>query len=30
MLFKRGDRFTLVVKNKTHQGNPNKYTMLRY
>ena len=30
MLFKRGDRFTLVVKNKTHNGNPNKYTMLRY
>lgn len=30
MLFKRGDRFTLVVKNDTHKGNPNKYTMLRY
>ena len=30
MLFKRGDRFTLVVKNKTHNGNPNKYTHLRY
>jgi len=30
MLFKRGDRFTLVVKNKTHNGNPNKFTHLRY
>ena len=30
MLFKRGDKFTLVVKNKTHNGNPNKYTHLRY
>ena len=30
MLFKRGDKFTLVVKNDTHKGNPNKYTMLRY
>ena len=30
MLFKRGDRFTLVVKNDTHNGNPNKFTMLRY
>ena len=30
MLFKKGDRFTLVVKNKTHNGNPNKFTHLRY
>ena len=30
MLFKRGDKFTLVVKNKTHNGNPNKFTHLRY
>ena len=30
MLFKRGDRFTLVVKNDTHKGQPNKHTMLRY
>ena len=30
MFFKRGYRFTLVVKNKTHHGNTNKYTMLRY
>ena len=30
MLFKRGDRFTLVVKNKTHNGNPNKFTHLRH
>ena len=30
MLFKKGDKFTLVVKNKTHNGNPNKYTHLRY
>ena len=30
MLFKQGDKFTLVVKNDTHKGNPNKYTMLRY
>ena len=30
MLFKKGDKFTLVVKNDTHKGNPNKYTMLRY
>ena len=30
MLFKRGDKFTLVVKNKTHNGNPNKYTHFRY
>ena len=30
MLFKRGDRFTLVVKNNTHKGQPNKHTMLRY
>ena len=29
MLFKKGDRFTLVVKNKTHNGNPNKFTHLR-
>ena len=25
MLFKKGDKFTLVVKNDTHKGNPNKY-----
>jgi hypothetical protein len=30
MLFKRGDRFTLMVKNDTHKGQPNKHTMLRY
>jgi len=30
MLFKRNDKFTLVVKNKTHNGNPNKFTHLRY
>ena len=30
MLFKRGDKFTLVVKNDTHKGQPNKHTMLRY
>ena len=30
MLFKRGDRFTLLVKNDTHKGQPNKHTMLRY
>ena len=30
MLFKRGDRFTLVVKNDTHKGQPNKHTMVRY
>ena len=30
MLFKRGDKFTLVVKNKTHNGNPNKFTHQRY
>ena len=30
MLFKRGDKFTLVVKNDTHKGQPNKHTMLRH
>jgi len=30
MLFKRNDKFTLVVKNDTHKGQPNKHTMLRY
>ena len=30
MLFKRGDEFTLVVKNDTHKGQPNKHTMLRH
>ena len=30
MLFKRGDKFTLVVKNNTHGGNPNNITMLRF
>ena len=30
MLFKRGDKFTLVVKNNTHAGNPNNITMLRF
>ena len=30
MLFKRCDRFTLVVKNDTHKGQPNKHTMLRH
>jgi hypothetical protein len=24
MLFKKGDKFTLVVKNDTHKGDPNK------
>ena len=30
MLFNRGDEFTLVVKNDTHKGQPNKHTMLRH
>ena len=30
MLFKLGDKFTLVVKNDTHKGQPNKHTMLRH
>ena len=30
MLFKRGDEFTLVVKNDTHKGQPIKHTMLRH
>ena len=30
MLFKKGDKFTLLVKNDTHKGQPNNITMLRY